>query len=116
MRIDVILPKFIPIVKRILETGFEFPGYGLQGYSTYESNIDFEIRFMADMHIVGCNWIEIPSGVYKIRDKKDYMSRCQLEIDVNCKDIISHPAEGEYINIAPLRILSFDIECAGRKG
>merc|ERR1719468_990200 len=44
------------------------------------------------------------------------MSRCQLEIDVDCKDIISHPAEGEYINIAPLRILSFDIECAGRKG
>lgn len=116
MRIDVILPKFIPIVKRILESGFVFPGYGVQGYSTYESNIDFEIRFMADMHIVGCNWIEIPSGVYKIRDKKEYMSRCQLEIDVDCKDIISHPAEGEYINIAPLRILSFDIECAGRKG
>ncbi len=110
------LPKFIPIVKRILETGFDFPGYGLQGYQTYESNIDFEIRFMADMHIVGCNWIEIPSGLYKVRDKKDYISRCQLEVDVNCADIISHPAEGEYIRIAPMRILSFDIECAGRKG
>ncbi len=71
---------------------------------------------MADMQIVGCNWIEIPAGVYKIRDKKDYISRCQLEVDVNCADIISHPAEGEYIRIAPLRILSFDIECAGRKG
>jgi DNA polymerase delta subunit 1 len=29
---------------------------------------------------------------------------------------ISHPSEGEFINIAPLRVLSFDIECAGRKG
>lgn len=29
---------------------------------------------------------------------------------------ISHPAEGEWSKIAPLRILSFDIECAGRKG
>ena len=32
------------------------------------------------------------------------------------KDLISHAAEGEWIKIAPLRILSFDIECAGRKG
>ena len=30
--------------------------------------------------------------------------------------MISHPAEGVWIKIAPLRILSFDIECAGRKG
>jgi len=117
LHIDVLLPKHISTVKRILETGFEFPGYGgVQGYQTYESNIDFEIRFMADMNIVGCNWIEIPKGVYKLREKKDYMSRCQLEIELNHKDLISHPAEGEWIKIAPLRILSFDIECAGRKG
>jgi len=29
---------------------------------------------------------------------------------------ISHEPEGEWLKIAPLRILSFDIECAGRKG
>lgn len=29
---------------------------------------------------------------------------------------ISHPPEGEWSRMAPLRILSFDIECAGRKG
>lgn len=29
---------------------------------------------------------------------------------------VSHPPEGEWSKIAPLRILSFDIECAGRKG
>lgn len=115
-KIEVLLPKHIALVKRILESGFDFPGYGMQGFQTFESNIDFEIRFMADMNIVGCNWIEIPAGVYKLRDKKEYMSRCQLEVDCQFKDIISHPAEGDYIRIAPLRILSFDIECAGRKG
>lgn len=31
-------------------------------------------------------------------------------------DLISHAAEGDWSGIAPLRILSFDIECAGRKG
>ncbi len=30
--------------------------------------------------------------------------------------LISHTPEGEWAKIAPLRILSFDIECAGRKG
>lgn len=29
---------------------------------------------------------------------------------------IPHPPEGQWSKIAPLRILSFDIECAGRKG
>lgn len=29
---------------------------------------------------------------------------------------ISHAPEGNWSKIAPLRILSFDIECAGRKG
>lgn len=114
--IHIILPKYISNVKRILESGFDFPGYGMQGYQTFESNIDFEIRFMADLNIIGCNWVEIPSGMYKIRDKKEHISRCQLEIDLQCKDLISHPAEGEWIKIAPLRMLSFDIECAGRKG
>jgi DNA polymerase delta subunit 1 len=32
------------------------------------------------------------------------------------KDLISHAPEGDWLKIAPLRILSFDIECAGRKG
>lgn len=29
---------------------------------------------------------------------------------------ISHPPDGEWSKMAPLRIMSFDIECAGRKG
>lgn len=63
--IELVLPKYITPCKRIIETGFEFPGHGMQGYQTFESNIDFEIRFMADFNIVGCNWIEIPAGMYK---------------------------------------------------
>ena len=71
---------------------------------------------MADSHIVGCNWIELPAGKYKVRDKVQMKSRCQLEVDAAWDQLVSHPAEGEWQNIAPLRVLSFDIECAGRKG
>lgn len=31
-------------------------------------------------------------------------------------NLVSHATEGEGADLAPLRILSFDIECAGRKG
>ena len=44
------------------------------------------------------------------------MSRCQIELDVSYEDFISHAPEGDWSTIAPFRILSFDIECAGRKG
>ena len=43
-------------------------------------------------------------------------SHCQLELDVWFADVVSHKPEGEFEGIAPLRILSFDIECAGRPG
>ena len=76
----------------------------------------FAHRYMADSQIVGCNWIELPVGKYKIREKGLKKSRCQLEVDVAWDELVSHPAEGEWQNIAPLRVLSFDIECAGRKG
>ena len=71
---------------------------------------------MVDCSISGCSWVELPAGKYKIRSNKFMESRCQLELDINWKDMIGHPAEGEWQAVAPLRILSYDIECSGRKG
>lgn len=39
-----------------------------------------------------------------------------MEIDITYTDIISRKAEGEWSKMAPIRVLSFDIECQGRKG
>ena len=44
------------------------------------------------------------------------LTRCQIEVDISWEDFISHAPEGEWADVAPFRILSFDIECAGRKG
>ncbi len=71
---------------------------------------------MIDAKILGMNWVEIPARKYTLRQKQEQDSCCQYELDVHYTDIISHPPEGAMSNIAPLRILSFDIECAGRKG
>ena len=47
---------------------------------------------------------------------RDRQSNCQIEAYAHYRDLIAHPPDGEWAKIAPLRILSFDIECAGRKG
>jgi DNA polymerase delta subunit 1 len=43
-------------------------------------------------------------------------SNCQIEAEVHYLDLITHSYDNEWAKMAPLRILSFDIECAGRKG
>ncbi len=83
---------------------------------TFESNIDFEIRFMVDTKVVGCNWIELPKGTYTIRPHNEMESRSQIEVDIAYNKFKSYEPEGQWSRIAPLRVLSFDIECAGRKG
>lgn len=142
LKIITHLPTHIAPAKRHLERGMNIPVIGdivfkiqISSYikvcnPTYESNLAYLLRFMIDCQIVGCNWIEIPAKKYKIRSNRhtreiefansrssaDSDSNCQIEIDVFYSDLISHVPEGEWSAVAPLRVLSFDIECAGRKG
>ena len=75
---------------------------------------------MADTHMLGCTWIELFPGKWKLRGKHGHnlsqITRCQLEVDVAWDQFTAHAPEGEWSKVAPFRILSFDIECAGRKG
>lgn len=82
---------------------------------TYD-NINYLLRLMIDCNITGMSWITLPKNKYKMVDPALTISRCQIECSIDYRDLISHPSEGEWLKMAPLRILSFDIECAGRKG
>jgi DNA polymerase delta subunit 1 len=62
------------------------------------------------------SWVEVPPKQYKMIDQHLRHSNCQIEAEVSYRDLIAHKPEGEWAKMAPLRILSFDIECAGRKG
>lgn len=114
---------------RAFERGqIDFNGLFPAEILTYESNIAYTLRFMIDTHVVGMNWVEVPAKRYTLLQGRDKRSMCQIELSCQCaplyavtltdsyKDLISHAPEGEWLGIAPLRILSFDIECAGRKG
>lgn len=64
----------------------------------------------------GMCWVEVPGGKYRMLKQHELQSTCQIEAEVDYRDLVAHQSEGEFAKIAPLRILSFDIECAGRKG
>lgn len=78
---------------------------------TFESNMPFALRFMIDQDINGMQWIQIRKGGYILRNEKNKKSTCQFEFDVeDFNDLESIPLNIDS-KIAPLRIMSFDIEC-----
>ncbi|KAI9461498.1 DNA polymerase family B-domain-containing protein [Boletus coccyginus] len=119
MKLTIQEPKLVPKVRGVFERGEitfrDFFPLG-QPYPTFESNIPYILRFMIDTKVVGMNWIEIPARRYKLLSEEAKRSTCQIELNVRWDAFISYAPEGDWQKIAPLRILSFDIECAGRKG
>lgn len=100
---------------------------------------------MVDIDMIGCCWIEVPADKYLLRHRQATTSpsksqaqkaatdelpkrsghgmspmtgqtRCQIEVDIAWDNVKIYPIEGEWSKIAPIRILSFDIECSNRKG
>ncbi|KAG7824304.1 hypothetical protein KL909_002302 [Ogataea angusta] len=109
--------KHIGKVRSAFERGeIEYKGlFPPTGSMTFD-NIQFLLRMMVDCRITGMGWLRAPAGTYTPVPPAKVVSTCQLEFTIHYKDLVSHPSEGKYLNMAPLRILSFDIECAGRKG
>ncbi|KAI0460955.1 DNA-directed DNA polymerase delta [Komagataella kurtzmanii] len=108
------------LISRV-RTGFEngsiqyndaFPPNG----SITFDNIQYLLRMMVDTKVSGMCWIKLQASRYTLVPPSQQVSTCQLELSVDYRDLVSLPIEGEFSKIAPLRILSFDIECAGRKG
>ena len=117
LKITVTVPNMVATLRTIMERGVDTPGVGLQSFPTFESNVLYPLRFMIDTDIVGGNWIEFPAGTYALAGAAGQRrSTCQYEADVHYSSITSHPSEGEFMQLAPLRVLSIDIECQGRKG
>ncbi|XP_012241018.1 DNA polymerase delta catalytic subunit isoform X1 [Bombus impatiens] len=119
LKITVALPRLVARCKKVVEEETILSEFN-HCYRAFESNIDFDIRFMVDTSVVGCSWIELPPKTWKLRQHNGhnlpFTSRCQLEVDIAWDAFIAHAPQGEWSKIAPFRILSFDIECAGRKG
>lgn len=80
----------------------------------YECNVEFVIRFMVDIGIKGYSWIKVKNGEYNTPDSLvNRKTLCDIEFDVHYKNIIPI---SDCDKIAPIRILSFDIECKSESG
>jgi DNA polymerase elongation subunit (family B) len=89
------------------ETSLYIPGImktSMQ-FKTYEANLPPMLRCFHIKKISGCSWVSINKYV-KIKEE-DCDSYCDIELRVDWRDI--NPIEKD--TNAPLRILSFDIEC-----
>ncbi|KAK9459194.1 DNA polymerase family B-domain-containing protein [Lipomyces oligophaga] len=97
------------------EIGWKEENVGFALETTYD-NIAYVLRAMVDTHMSGMSWITLPAGKYRLMKDNRKVSSCQIEVSIAHDQLVSHASEGEWLKMAPLRILSFDIECAGRKG
>ncbi|GJQ12626.1 hypothetical protein GpartN1_g4417.t1 [Galdieria partita] len=114
-KITVALPSYVRQLAQILERGdIDLSPYEGTYYSTFEASIDFVLRFMIETNMYGCSWVELPSKNCQLPERQT--SYMQFEVDIHYNDMICHSPHGEWLKAAPIRILSFDIECAGRPG
>jgi DNA polymerase delta subunit 1 len=119
LRISVTDPRNISRLRTLIERGDA--NYNQMwpitegGLMTFD-NIQYVMRFMVDTNVSGMSWVEVPAGKYELLPPNLVVSTCQIEAQVHYKHLIAHSTEGEFAKMAPLRVLSFDIECAGRKG
>ncbi|KAF4119645.1 DNA polymerase delta subunit 1 [Geosmithia morbida] len=119
LKITVTDPKFIGRVRmNIKEGNANWKGMWKVvdgGIMTFD-NIQYVLRFMVDCKIQGMAWVEAPASTYKLIPENSRQSNCQIEAEIDYRALIAHEPKGEWLKMAPLRILSFDIECCGRKG
>jgi DNA polymerase delta subunit 1 len=117
IKVTVTDPKLINKVRTLIESGnanWKGMWKSVDGSIMTYDNIQYLLRFMVDCSIAGMAWVEAPAGKYI--PMTNTQSNCQIEAQISYRDLIAHKPVGEWSKMAPLRILSFDIECAGRKG
>jgi len=116
LRVKFTMPQYVNKARRVFqENAFILDGQTIRFTEVFEANVPYVMRFMVDSSVVGGGWLELPANQWEmVRTKK---SRCQIEVQCRWKVIVAHnDSSGEWMKIAPLRILSYDIECLNRDG
>lgn len=80
---------------------------------TFNSNLDPILQFMVDKNLSGCQWCSLP--FLQITTTSENISRCQYELNCHVDQLELLDSE-IHSDLGPLRVFSFDLEAAGRKG
>ncbi|KDD74303.1 family B DNA polymerase, partial [Helicosporidium sp. ATCC 50920] len=117
LRIVLALPGLVAPCRALVEGGLWLEWLRARlSPTTYESNVLYVLRFMVDCGLMGGSWMELPPKTYALAPERMRSSHCQVEAHCHWKSLVAHTPEGEWARLSPLRVLSLDIECQGRKG
>ncbi|UKJ88277.2 DNA polymerase delta catalytic subunit [Theileria orientalis] len=131
LKIIVSVPRMVSNLRTFIESGVYLKVFDQErnevrvafSRQTYEANLPYTLRFLLDCNIVSGSWLRIPKGQYTLvsqpniytnRSNKNGWERsstCSIEVFAEYDAVLSLPLEGEYEEIGPIKILSFDIEC-----
>lgn len=117
LQIHLASPKQITSCRSAVEKGLRLPDGTLwQSSTTFEGNVSFPLRFLVDAGLGGGSWLEVAGGSYTVRDPQDHISTAQLEVDAKWSDLKGLKAEGEWLGLPPLRLLSLHLRAARADG
>lgn len=71
----------------------------------FEAHVRYDVQTMVSKDVRGCYWITA-HNVVNVLPKQ---TRAQIEVRCHVDNLVPHPARAD---IAPIRVLSYDIECA----
>jgi DNA polymerase delta subunit 1 len=124
LKIHVISPLLIAPLRTLLEKqqktlcmlphGAPAVVEGGRGTRTFNSNLDPILQFMVDLQLSGCQWCRVPYGQQE--EEGSTRSRCRYEVRCGVEALRLLHCETQRSDLGPLRVLSFDLEAAGRKG
>jgi hypothetical protein len=105
VKITLAYPRHVAAARDALEQAV----FGRR-YVTYEGNVPFELRYMIDRGIHGCQWIHLDPDAYEVVPFRDCQSTAQIEVHIKKHTGIRALAVEERGDIAPMRIMSYDLE------
>lgn len=88
-------------------------------FEAYESNVEYNLRFMIDTKVVGCNWIELPQKKYRLRYPKGSpraISSCQCVVIPPPNPTLYPPMSRFTLVCAPCPHFSVDGACISACG
>lgn len=113
LRVSVWNQKSLGIFSAAFEKGLQLPDGSRWSSSIMEGNVPYILRFMVDMEISGGSWISVTAGRFLMRASTARTSTAQCEADTHWTAVAGYKAEGKWLGIAPLRLLSVFLVTAG---
>ena len=103
-------PSHVKTARDSLE--YNNPSITMRPIDTFEGNVPFELRFMVDTKLGGCQWIRLPPDAYKLTRSISSSASIQVHIDHTLMQAVPLAEKGD---LAAMRFLSFDIEAKRKR-